>query len=171
MQPPKAIFREVEIWEFDPQERERFFAGVLAQEWKEQYPNLFDDKDLTIALNQLKLHVHFFEWLAAILIYRREGYLSLVEQYQYPSHKRKNEILGKLISAELFNFMISRKGTYGGLQCPDLLVYAPDLSDWYFCEAKGPSDHVRERQHSYFEELVRISGKPIRLIQFRACGY
>ena len=31
----------------------------------------------------------------------------------------------------------------GRAQAPDLLMYAEDLSDWFFCEAKGPRDRLR----------------------------
>ena len=53
------------------------------------------------------------------------------------------------------------------VQAPDLLVYAPDYSDWFFCEVKGGSDHLRQAQKDHFIVLSELSGKPIYLVKFK----
>jgi len=38
---------------------------------------LFDEDDLRIAQNQAHLGYHFFEWLAAVLLYHMYGYFGV----------------------------------------------------------------------------------------------
>lgn len=109
---------------------------------------------------------HFHEWLGAVLLHESTGYLALVEQYEFPVHKRKFEILRRLGSDDLLR-LIADRATWGGVQCPDLLVYSPDLSGWFFCEVKGPGDKIRDVQRQYFEAIGRVSGKDIALLTLR----
>ena len=46
-------------------------------------------------------------------------------------------------------------------------MYAPDLSDWFFCEVKGPRDRLRPVQVNKFEGLAMVSGKPVRLLYLK----
>ena len=45
-------------------------------------------------------------------------------------------------------------------------MYQEDLSDWFFCEMKGPRDHLREEQIRKFGRLADMTSKPVRLIEF-----
>ncbi len=108
---------------------------------------------------------HFYEWLAAVLIYHTHGYLSLVEQYQFKSHSRKQSILRQLTSSLTLEF-IQYHPEFGKVQCPDLLVYNPNFSEWFFCEVKGPSDSLTSKQIEFFRALANNSGKDIRMVEF-----
>jgi len=147
------------------QHHDLFRSGILVEQWAAQYPLLFDQYDLRIARNQASMGYHYFEWLAAILLYHTTGWLSLNQKYQYKSHARKRRILSKLTTPEVFHF-ISSKGWETVIQCPDLLVYSPDYSDWYFCEVKGPNDRMRSEQERFFEELHEFTGRDIRSVEF-----
>ena len=147
--------------------RDLFFNGHLIEEWSRLYPMLFDAQDLQIALNQRHLGYHYYEWFAAVLLYHTTGLLSLIEAYAYKSHARKRKVLESLVTGEALDFIASR-GVSSVTQCPDLLVYSADYSDWFFCEVKGPRDRLRESQVRFFEELTRVSGKEIRVVQFQA---
>jgi len=46
-------------------------------------------------------------------------------------------------------------------------MYAEDLSDWFFCEVKGPRDRLRGKQVRKFGLLAEMTSKPVRLIEFR----
>jgi hypothetical protein len=46
-------------------------------------------------------------------------------------------------------------------------MYAPDLTDWFFCEVKGPRDSLRDEQCRKFKALADLSGKPVRLLRFQ----
>ena len=59
------------------------------------------------------------------------------------------------------------RNEHGSIQGPDLLMYAPDMSDWFFCEVKGPGDRLRSQQMSKFEALTTASGKPVRLLHLK----
>ena len=52
------------------------------------------------------------------------------------------------------------------VQCPDLLVYHPDLSDWFFCEVKGPRDSLRPEQIELFREMEHTTGKDVYVVNF-----
>jgi len=146
--------------------RENFSKGGLADEWARVYPMLFDAKDIQIARNQKHMGYHYYEWIAAILLYHTKGLLSLVEQYAYKSHKRKRRVLESLMSDDVLNF-IAKAGISSATQCPDLLVYSPDRSNWFFCEVKGPHDKLRESQIKYFHDLSQVSGKEVKIVRFQ----
>lgn len=145
--------------------REQFKLRKLTDVWFEQYPQIFDENDRLIAKNQPLYH--FYEWLAAILIFHTTGHLSLVEQYAYKRHHRKNQVLRDLLAADLLDFIMNHNAEYGKRQCPDLFVYKQDMSEWFFCEVKGPTDSISKGQERFFAALAERSGKPIQFVQFR----
>ena len=160
----ELLLQELGTFHFDQNQRIQFRSGELSREWKRKYPNSFDEDDLRLALSQPKNH--FFEWLGAVVINQKYGFLSLVEQYQFKKHKHKQEILGQL------NFPGLQKGMeyqrrINRVQAPDLLVYAPDYSDWFFCEVKGGFDYLRQTQKDHFLALSQLSGKPIYQVNFK----
>ncbi|MGA3116960.1 MAG: VRR-NUC domain-containing protein [Syntrophobacteraceae bacterium] len=138
-------------------EKARFHAGSLRIEWAAQYPQVFDEQEERIAANQAG--GHFFEWFAAVHLYETTGWLSLVESYQFKIQKWKRNVLQKLGASELLEFFDSQgKAGFGRRQAPDLLVYAPDLSEFYFCEVKGPKDRLRPVQIEYFRAMAKAAG-------------
>ena len=145
----------------------RFKTGELVEEWYNKYPSIFDERDASIARNQASLGYHFFEWLAAIILYQTFGFYCLVEQYEFKAHKRKREILRMLLSEDLFNLAINHTKHFPGVQGPDLFVYSPDYSEWFFCEVKGPGDRLSNVQVRYFNALSEITQKPIHIIRFK----
>lgn len=148
--------------------REQFRAGDLREEWLVEYPDLFDDADATTARNQPWAHFH--EWLGAVLLYTSTGYLSLAESYQFPKHERKQQIFRQLAPPEVQDAVLGRYIDEGP-QCPDLVVYAPDFGDWFFCEVKGPNDSMRGEQIEFFESLALLTGQPVyvlELVEFRS---
>ena len=146
----------------DPRQLARWASGQLPREWHSRYPFLFDADDLRVADKQKT--VHFFEWLAAVILHHTTGFHALVEKYEFvKSHARKKRVIEQLLAPELLEPVCDgRKGA----QCPDLLMFAPDLTDWFFCEVKGPTDRVRPTQQRVFDALAASSGKPIRLLRF-----
>jgi len=141
-------------------------SGTLAAEWARRFPELFDEDDRRLAEAQGPLGYHFYEWLAAIVLHHATGYRSLVSKYEFAKHRRKQEIVEKLLPANLLPILRDRT-EHGRAQPPDLLMYAPDFSDWFFCEVKGPGDRLRPEQLAKFEALAKLGGKPVRLLQLR----
>ncbi len=134
------------------------------REWMFRFPELFDEQDMGIAHNQPDYH--FWEWLAAIVLYHATGYRALVEKYAFANHPRKRDIVAKLLPDGVLRVLRDRT-EHGSTQGPDLLMYAADMSDWFFCEVKGPSDHLQPVQESKFEALAAASEKPVRLLHFK----
>ncbi len=151
-------------FEIDESLRRKFHSGELAREWREKYSEIFDDDDLRLALSQPSNH--FYEWAAAIHLYEDKGYYSLIEKYQYKNHKHKQSVMQKLDFDNLRKAMEYQR-LKNKEQSPDLLVYRPDFSDWFFCEVKGGTDKLRKEQESHFEILSALSGKPIYLIKIK----
>jgi hypothetical protein len=141
-------------------QRDLWRDGSLRREWAQRFPELFDEEDVRLAETQPELH--FVEWLGAIVLHHATGFRALVEKYAYPKHARKLEIATKLLQADVVPLLSPR---YGHAQAPDLLMYAPDLSDWFFCEVKGPTDRLRDVQEAKFKTLAELSGKPIWLLK------
>jgi len=148
---------------FTEEQRKKFRSGELVKEWAKMYKEFFDEDDVRITLKQNSFH--FFEWVAAVIIYTSTGYLSLVEKYQLKRHQRKQKILGKLFSDEIIEKIRSVN-----IQCPDLLCYRPDFKDCFFCEVKGLRDKIRLVQEERFRELRLVTGKEIYLIEFKKKG-
>lgn len=90
------------------------------------------------------------------------GYLSLVEQYEFASHKRKQAILERLVPVDVRRLLAEAR--LRGVQCPDLFVYREDGHGWCFCEVKGPGDRLRPKQEAFFRELSVRSGKPVEIV-------
>ena len=139
---PRATF------EVEGSFRQSFQSGELAREWQTEYPELFDNDDLRLALSQPSNH--FYEWAGAIYLYEEIGYFSLVEKYQYKNHKHKQSIMEKLDFDDLRKALDYQR-LKNKVQLPDLLVYKPDFSDWFFCEIKGGTDRLRKEQELHFE--------------------
>jgi hypothetical protein len=140
--------------------RESFRQGTLALEWAARYPHLFDEQDVKLAQNQRD--AHFYEWLAAILLFEATGYCSLVEKYDSRSHIKKIEVFARLVPSTVREYICEEIN--GG--APDLFVYDPMGSDWFFCEVKGPTDTVRPGQAACWHRLSELSGREVRLLRF-----
>jgi hypothetical protein len=140
----------------------RWKSGHLAPEWKKKFPELFDDDDLRLANSQSGNH--FYEWLGAIVLHHTTGYLSLVEKYEFGRHRRKQDIVAQLLPTPVRDALNYRGQGY--TQAPDLLMYAEDLSDWFFCEVKGPGDRLSDEQKRKFQVLADMTAKPVRLLKF-----
>lgn len=127
------------------------------------YGFLFDKDDYRLATGpQRKLRKHFVEWYSAVKMFEKTGYYSLSEKYECPSHTVKQGILKKLVPDQrAFRFIVENHPIHGQMQCPDLLLYKPDLSDWCFCEVKGPKDALRPEQAIYWKELIDVTGRRI----------
>lgn len=160
-------FKEIGVFEYHPQQLDRFKSGELWNQWGKQYPDLFELQDIEIARNQARNGYHFFEWISAILLWHTTGYLSIVEHYEFTRHKEKRAKLQRLVSPDVFDLITNHKENYGNTQCPDLLVYSPDYTDWFFCEVKGPKDRISPSQKILFDELSRVSGKDIGIVKFK----
>jgi hypothetical protein len=146
-------------------QRAQFKAGTLWQRWLRDYPELFDADDARLVGSQAPYNYHFYEWLAAVLLYNLTGYLSLVEKYQFKNHLVKGSKLERLLPPQYIQtiYEFNRKGA----QFPDLLVYRQDFGDWFFCEVKGPKDYVRDSQNLMFHQIEAIFQKEVRVIQFK----
>ena len=153
---PNGLFRILPEVIASVEARDRFKTGDLLREWAHQYPQLFDSHEVRTALNQLG--GHFFEWFGAVHLYETTGWLSLIESYQFKVQKWKRGVLRRLGADELIIFFDTQHKRFGRRQAPDLLVYAPDFSDYYFCEVKGPRDHLRDVQIEYFTAMSEAAG-------------
>jgi hypothetical protein len=140
------------------EQRDRFKRGELGRHWAERYPRLFDEDDRRLYESQCVQGYHFFEWLAAVLLYESTGYLSLVEKYGSANHRRKLALWEKIVPAAVRDIDCDNGW-------PDLLVFAPDHEDWFFCETKG-DDALSEGQLKCFRAIRDTSGRKVRLIRF-----
>jgi hypothetical protein len=158
-------FIEIGCLEFHPNQRQRFGDGDLRRQRFEQFPQLFDHEDFTRASNRTRPYF-FYEWLAAIVLHQSTGFLALVTRYQ--TDARKRALLPDILPPDVLSVLGDRT-RWGKTQGPDLLMYAPDYSDWFFCECKGPGDNVSDRQLGNFDDLVVAAQKPIRMLRFQTC--
>lgn len=154
-------FKVLGPYRVNREQRERFMYGELWQQWSKEYPQIFDEKDQEFAGKFAYDGRGFYEWLAAVTMYETKGYLSLVDYYQFKTHARKNRLFQQFVGP---NGVALARSTH--TYFPDLLVYKPDLTDWYFVEAKGPGDFLRPSQEVLFPQVIEVTGKSIYLMEF-----
>jgi VRR-NUC domain-containing protein len=157
---------EIGTVDIQPSQQQLWRSGRLAPVWARRFSELFDEDDPRLAESQGHLGYHFGEWLAAIVLHHATGYLSLVSKYEFRKHRRKQEVVERLLSPEP-RAALSDRTEHGRAQAPDLLMYAADFSDWFFCEVKGPRDRLGAEQEKKFEALANMSGKPVHLLRLR----
>lgn len=138
---------KVSTVQFDPNLRKEWLAGKLPKKWKKEYPELFDEDDLRIALTQPQYHL--YEWLVAIHFYKR-GFKVLVEQYIYKTHRRKLRILSEIIGEKGLLFLIKASRDLKS-QPPDLFVYKGHR--FFFVEVKAPKDKLQKTQEKLFKNI------------------
>ena len=146
--------------------RLRWKEGKVAAEWARRYPELFDTDDVRLVQSQGHMGYHFIECFAAIILHHVTGYHALVAKYQFKPHRRKQEIIAKLFSPQMLKVLLDRR-TDSAAQPPDLVMYAPDHSAYFFCEVKGPGDRVSLAQESKFNALAAVDGAQVFLLRFR----
>jgi hypothetical protein len=159
------MFREIGEFVITARQKQSFKSGKLWHQWVEQYPFLFDEIDRGYFENQSKYGYGLVEALAAIFLYNATGYSSIAGSYCYKNQSAKRQIVQGLVSPETW-ILINQPQRYNS-QPPDLLAYIPGSKDYFFCEVKGPGDKIRETQELYFEEIMKVSGKPVFLMVFR----
>lgn len=141
----------------------RWRSGELVEEWFQRFPQLFDADDHRLALSQGNRGYHFWEWLGAVVLHHTTSYFALVSKYEFGKHARKQQVVQRLLPSRVLEALRDR-ASYGKAQPPDLLMYAPDYSNWFFCEVKGPGDRFSAAQRTKFEALARLSDKPVGVL-------
>ena len=134
----------------------------LASQWLAQYPDLFDEHDLRLAGTQPAYH--FCEWFAAIHIFQRDGALSLVEKYVYPSHARKVALLDERLGSSAHATLDAICARLH-VQPPDLFVYGTESGRYWFAEVKGPGDRFSEQQLASHQAITAELGVPVEVVR------
>lgn len=134
----------------------------LAEEWSVSYPLLFDHEDLRLARNQPVNH--FCEWLAAIHLFQRDGALSLIEKYLFGRHPRKHKVIAETLNPDQLQILKAIHDEFG-VQPPDLFVFSPNRSRFWFAEVKGPGDKLRETQKASHAAIREKLGVPVEVMR------
>jgi len=142
--------------------REGYWPKPLARIWRSSYPLIFDDDDLRLALRQPQYH--FVEWFAAVHLLHSQGLYSLVSKYAFENHARKRRVVLGLMSKG--DLMSLRPPSLRG-QPPDLLVYRPGTSKFWFVEVKGPHDRDRAVQQEDQRRISALFRCPVDEIRVR----
>jgi hypothetical protein len=140
------------------------WPSQLVERWSKECPDIFDEEHIRNTKLQPRNHVN--EWFAAVSLFRSRGALSLVEKYLFANHSRKVALLEKILNpAQLTALREIHKRL--GIQPPDLLVFLPDFSRFWFAEVKGPGDRIRPAQRESHEAIRRELGVPVQQIAVR----
>jgi VRR-NUC domain len=136
----------------------------LARQWLQQYPDVFDADDLRLTVNQPKNH--FCEWFAAIHLFQRDGAHSLVEKYVYQNHPAKVARLATLLSERERKTLDAIREAHT-VQLPDLFVFVPKTTRYWFAEIKGPGDRLSTKQIRSRDAITRELGVPVEIIEVK----
>jgi hypothetical protein len=149
-------------FQYHASQRVHFMEGGLVERWRSIYGDMFDEEDYRLAVNQRQNGNHFFEWLAAVLLRESTGYRSLIEKYESANHAEKLATFRKTVDRGTFEFAMSHRA---GL--PDLFVYGPLSTNWFFCEVKGGRDVLSARQKELHAKLEQVSKTVVRILWFK----
>ena len=147
--------------------RDAFRGDQLIDEGAARYPDLFHPIDVNTAKTQAARGYHFVEWFSAVRLFEDLGLASLHEGYTYKSHISKRARLLEIAGEPAHDALraVPREDRY---RFPDLFVYRPGTSDWFFVEVKGPGDRLSATQAPFFSTLVERVGRPVKLVTVRA---
>jgi hypothetical protein len=148
----------------------------LATRWREQYPDLFDEDDLALLVNQARRGYHFYEWYAAIHLFQRDGSRSLVEKYDtYENHRLNHRRQGhrrkvaeyERVVPESQRQVLHEICSLCRAQLPDLLVMPADGTSFAFAEVKGATDGSlhRQGQRCVRDAILQRLGVPVEVIR------
>jgi VRR-NUC domain len=129
-------------------------TGALARRWRQEFPDLFRARDYEIIQNQFVHGFHLGEWFVA-RHYWTQGHRVLIEKYAFESHPEAYAIAAHLLGKSGLEFIHAHR-----LSCqpPDLLIYEPDMSSFFFAEVKRHRDRMKPAQQEFFETLERRFG-------------
>lgn len=89
-----TTLKEIGRFGYFESQRELFKSGELWKYLYDQFPNLFDTKQLQWAQGQAKFSYHFFEWMGIIVLHTVTGYLPLGgNEYRYRPKNRKTQLI------------------------------------------------------------------------------
>jgi hypothetical protein len=149
-----------------PQTLRNAWPRPLADQWYEQYPELFDEKDLGLTQSEGHRNFHFVEWFTAVHLFQRDGASSLMEKYIFKSHERKVARCLEILTEDEWRFLNSL--WYDDhVQPPDLLVIGKDNASFSFAEVKGPGDSISEAQEASHHRIANTLGKTIEVFEVR----
>lgn len=156
---------------YNPDLKQKWREGRLQREWREAYHQLFDDDDLSLALNQIPMH--FGEWFAAIH-YFKKGWSVFMEHYVYSREKansfyaireeKKNKVK-QLLGTEGFDFLRNPylEGKKRRIRPPDLFIFK-DRHRFFFAEVKWGKDKLRDYQKTLFGQISEKFGTNIEVV-------
>ncbi len=145
-------------------EYQRWRTDTVAEEWLQAHPSVFDQDDLRLAVVRRAQGRHYFEWAAARHLHQVTGFNALVCKYEFAVHRDKRAIVKRPLPPTVDRILRDRK-QYGRAQAPDLLMYAPDFTAFFFCEVKGPTDRMRPEQLRKFGAIAQATRQPVHLIR------
>jgi hypothetical protein len=161
---------------FKESQRDLWKARTLGKQWIERYEDelpLYFNAARRWHIEKGKLVLegfNFFETLGALVLYHATGYLPLssTPNFKFPVDE-ENAVVERLMAPELLRLIRDQSTELGQTQAPDNLMYAPDLSGWFFCDSKGPTDKLdpRGNEKKKFEAIAEASGKPVQLLHFK----
>jgi hypothetical protein len=154
------------------EEQRRAFKAGIWQQWIKDYPDYFTIEEGWSRI-QMEAGYGFFEMLTAVSLIQATGYRLLGWGNRNPKNtpKKTFDILQRLLPDELFHLAFYGKVFEGhSPQPPDLFLYHPDFSNFFFCEVKGGTDRLSKQQKAYFEEIDRLSDGRVYLCKWRRIG-
>lgn len=159
--------REIGTLELSKQQQKLWRKGSLHRDWANRYPELFDEQDIGIlSRTERQRQHHFAEWLTAIFLFHSTGFHALVEKYQFNNHPRKKEVVKRLGAKARRALDAIPDAEKRRIQGPDLLMFAPDYSSFFFCEVKGPGDALRGPQRAMIDRVEAATKQEVRLMSF-----
>lgn len=178
---PTQLFSQEFWFTFPPAFKSMFRDGSLVQEWKDQFPLLFDQDDEEAALGHRGEKLHFFkEWLGAILTFHKFGHPCLCSNYTHNAHQSKNALMGALFDPETHQQIRDIILADGRQALPALLFYTPDFTHKYFVHVRDawvdkydyhknreptPLSSQQKKYYTWIRDTLKMEIKVINLQQ------
>ena len=149
---------------------QEFIEGDLAESLRSAYPELFDDDDLKLVQPNSQPRMLMKNWMAAIDLFQREGWMSLQDPYFKPSHSAKHTRMRELVPAAVADLLTRHASPKAGGEPPNLLAFREGdrgTTEWRFAHVvKNGTSELDPKKLELFQSLFELTGQRIWMIQF-----
>ncbi len=146
----------------------RWKQGRLHREWYERYEAGYCHLDFKNTDNQCRYGFGFAECVAT-RYFRRQGYEVLTYKYLHRTRPKKRERAKQILGEAGWTFFMARR-RFGGTKTrkspyPDLLVFKPNLKEFFFAEVKRDTDRLSRTQKLFFPMIKRKLGCDVQIVR------
>jgi hypothetical protein len=161
-------FKEEYVHSLNPGLGGLFREGSLVQEWRDMFPDIFDDDDMEYALSPSGSGVrNLNRWLAAVLFKKQFQCEVLLGSCFLSSHKEKQRKLRLMLNISEHNQLQLWNQDRQPREFPDLLVNLPGIQHRFFVSVGDTGEKPDSPLIKGFSDLHQLTQWPFIRLTFQ----